>query len=282
LTRSHELVVVRAAGLSAWQFLLPALALTLVIGACKIMLFNPFAAAMLERSNSMIAERVDGRSSLSAVSTSGLWLRQSDAAGDQAVVHAVRVNADSMQLRRVTIYQFHGDDEFVRRIDASTAKLSNGYWELENGWVTGPSKPGERIDLYRVPTDLTVERIVESFATPETVNFWQLPRFIAVLEATGLSSLPHRLHWHALLAEPLLLVAMILIAATFSLRLSRRGGTPALVVSGILAGFLLYLMTNVVHALGLGASLPVILAAWTPAGVSLTLGTAMVLHLEDG
>ena len=75
---------------------------------------------------------------------------------------------------------------------------------------------------------------------------------------------------------------MVLIAATFSLRLTRRGGTVLLGIAGVLTGFLLFVLSNLVQALGLGASLPAALAAWTPAGVSLLLGAAMLLHLEDG
>jgi len=80
----------------------------------------------------------------------------------------------------------------------------------------------------------------------------------------------------------MLLAAMVLIAAVFSLRLTRRGGTVLLIGAGVLASFLLFLLTNVIQALGLGSNVPVILAAWTPAGVSLMAGLAMLLHLEDG
>ena len=282
LTRSHELVVARSAGVSAWQFLLPALVLTLLLGAAKIALINPLAASLLGQYDRMTARYFGSGQSLTAVSSSGLWLRQADAAGDHSVIHAERVEPDSLRLMHVTIYKFRGQDEFVQRIDASSAELGNGEWLLTNGWLSGPSKPGERIETYSVPTDLTIDRIKESFARSETINFWQLPHFIRVLEATGLSSLPHRLHWHSLLAEPILLLSMTLIAATFSLRLTRRGGTSILVIGGIAAGFVLYLLTNIIHALGLGGSLPVMLAAWTPAGICFTLGAAMMLHMEDG
>jgi lipopolysaccharide export system permease protein len=47
LTRSHELVVTRAAGVSAWQFLLPVLTITLLIGLVRIAVINPFSAIML-------------------------------------------------------------------------------------------------------------------------------------------------------------------------------------------------------------------------------------------
>ena len=75
---------------------------------------------------------------------------------------------------------------------------------------------------------------------------------------------------------------MVLIAASFSLRLTRRGGTLLLVGAGVITSFFLFLLTNVVQALGLGASVPVILAAWTPAGFCLMAGLTMLLHLEDG
>ena len=75
---------------------------------------------------------------------------------------------------------------------------------------------------------------------------------------------------------------MILIAAIFTLRLSRRGGTAFIIGGGVMTGFVLYFFTDVVLALGLSDSIPVVLAAWTPSGVTLLLGLAMLLHLEDG
>ncbi len=114
------------------------------------------------------------------------------------------------------------------------------------------------------------------------MSFWDIPRFIRSLEAAGFTAHRHRLHWHALLATPVLLCAMVLIAATFSLRPARRGGTVYLAAGGIGAGFLLYFMSNVVYALGLSSGIPVVLAAWTPAGVSMLLGVSTLFHLEDG
>ncbi|MCW8971457.1 MAG: LptF/LptG family permease, partial [Rhodospirillales bacterium] len=130
--------------------------------------------------------------------------------------------------------------------------------------------------------DLTINRIQDSFSPPETMSFWDLPAFIDTLENAGFSAIRHRLHLHSLLATPLLLCAMVLIAATFTLRQSRKGGTVYVVSGGVLTGFLLYFFSDVVFALGLSDSIPVVLAAWTPSGVSMLLGLAMLLHLEDG
>jgi lipopolysaccharide export system permease protein len=281
LTRSRELVVTRAAGVSVWQFMLPALLLALLIGAFNITVFNPIASVTTTRFERMESRYLRGRSSLLAVSGSGLWLRQGDESG-QSVVHAQRVLPHSMDMQDVIIFLFEGSNRFSGRIDAAEARLGDGRWELKDAWLTAPNQPPRFAAHYSVETNLTAEDIQESFAAPETMSFWDLPGFIEVLESAGFSALRHRLYWHSLLASPFLLCAMVLIAATFTLRLTRRGGTALIIAGGVFAGFLLYFLSDLVFALGLSASIPVVLAAWTPAGVSTMLGLAMLLHLEDG
>ncbi len=75
---------------------------------------------------------------------------------------------------------------------------------------------------------------------------------------------------------------MVLIAATFSLRFSRGGGTWLLIATGVLTGFVLYFVSDLVLALGLSGKIPPVLAAWTPAGVFTLIGVAGLFHMEDG
>jgi lipopolysaccharide export system permease protein len=281
LTRSNELIVARAAGVSVWQFLAPAVALALIIGTLAVTVFNPLAAVLISRYQSLEAKYLSNRASLMAVSSSGLWLRQSDARG-QSVVHALRVSQEGLQLEDVIIFLFEGRDRFIGRFDAQQATLGKGQWHLVNTWLTGPGQPAQHFDTYDVPTTLTPAQIQDSFASPETLSFWSLPRFIGVLEAAGFSGLRHRLHWQGLLASPLLLCAMVLLAATVSLRLTRRGGVMLLVGFGVAAGFLLYITVDISQALGLAGSVPVPLAAWAPAAAATLLGLATLFHLEDG
>jgi lipopolysaccharide export system permease protein len=75
---------------------------------------------------------------------------------------------------------------------------------------------------------------------------------------------------------------MVLVAATFSLRMQRVGRVVAMIVAGVASGFALYVLSDIVFALGLAAKVPVALAAWTPTGITLIFGASMLLHLEDG
>ncbi len=281
LTRTHELVVARAAGVSVWQFLAPGLAIALLIGIATVTLFNPVSSVMVSRFEQLEAKYFSGRTSLLAVSRSGLWLRQADSTG-QSVIHALRVSNQGVELQDVIIFLYEGTDTFVGRIDAKSARLRNGYWELDKALLTGPDRPAEYYDRYRLRTSLTLSQIQDSFASPETLSFWELPRFINTLEAAGFSAVRHRLYWHSVLATPLLLGSMVLISAAFSLRLTRRGGTGMLVAAGVLVGFLFYFLSDVVRAFGMSGGIPPVLAAWAPAGISTLLGLGMLFHLEDG
>lgn len=281
LTGSHELVVARAAGVSVWQFLMPALVIAVVIGAFSATVFNPLSSAMVSRYEQMEAKFLRGRPSLLALSPSGLWLRQADAGG-QSVIHAASVSQEGMELEDVIIFTFEDDDRFAGRIDARSARLGDGYWELSDALVTAPDRPAVFEETTRIETSLTASQIQDSFAAPEALSFWALPRFIGMLQAAGFSAVRHRLHWNSVAASPVLLSAMVLIAATFALRVTRRGRTSLLIAGGVLAGFALYVLSDFVYALGLSGAIPVVLAAWMPAGVTALLGLATLFHLEDG
>jgi len=281
LTRSNELVVARAAGVSVWQFLSPAVLGALLTGIVTITIFNPVAASLMARYETLEAKNLSGRASMLAVSSSGLWLRQVSEKG-QSVIHALRVSHEGIDLADVTIFNFDGEDHFSGRADAGTASLEPGKWQLTDAWYSAPGEPPQFFKTYTLKTDLTLAQIQESFSSPETLSFWSLPHFIAMLDAAGFSGLKHRLHWQGLLASPLLLCAMVLLAATVSLRLTRRGGIMLLVGFGVLAGFLLYIAVDLSQALGLAGSVPPVLAAWGPAAAATLLALATLFHLEDG
>lgn len=281
LARSNELVVARAAGVSAWQFLMPGIFIAIVLGVFQITAFNPLASSMLAQ-----FERLDSRymgltTSRLMVSRTGLWLRQGDETG-QTVINARKLAPDGVELTSVIFFLFENPDRFVGRIDAERARLRDGYWEIENAWISSPDEAPRHVESHTLRTDLTEDKIKDSFASPETMSFWDIPGFLETLEAAGFSGHRHRLYWHTLLATPVLLCAMILIAAVFALRINSRMGAARTLAAGVVCSFLLYFLSDIVYALGMSASIPAILAAWSPAGIATLLGLALVFHLEDG
>ena len=281
LTRSHELVAARAIGVSVWQFLTPALAVALAIGTLFVTVLNPIGSALVGRYENMEQVYFSNRSALVAVSPGGLWLRQQNGSGE-LLLHARQMTRNPPKLLNVTVFFFDDQNRFTARSDAQSALLGSGYWKVLEPTYTQADGSNRQMEFMKIPTDLTPNRIQESFEAPETTSFWDLPDFIASLEAVGFSAREHRLYWHRLVTLPMLLAAMVLIGAAFSLRLVRRGGTGVLVIGGLITGFGFYILSDVIFALGLSGRLPPAMAAWTPAGVAILLGVTTLLHLEDG
>lgn len=286
LTRTHELIVARAAGVSVWQFLMPAIIVVLLLGSFMTTVFNPLSAALMLRYEQLEAKYLSTRGSLMVVSSSGLWMRQIEdnptTTVSEHIINAAHIVPQDMSFSGVIIFSFDKDKKFVERLDAEQAQLKPGVLELSRVIRSAPGKPPEQMATLALPTSLTMEYIQDSFASPETMSFWRLPGFIAMLEAAGFSAMRHRLYYQSLLANPLLMAGMVWVAAVFSLRLPRRGKIGILVASGLLTGFMLYFFTDLVHALGAAGTLPIILAAWAPALVMLMIGAVLLLHIEDG
>ncbi|NWG46683.1 MAG: LPS export ABC transporter permease LptG [Alphaproteobacteria bacterium] len=289
MTRTSELVVARAAGLSVWQFLGPALAIAVGGGILIVTVVNPVSAALTARYTTLEAKYIRGERSLLAVAKTGLWLMQTDHDPDvpgkeiaRTIVHALKVSDQALELEEVIIFRLSPSGGLLERIDAASATLVEPNWELKSARITVADEDPVLEESYVLPTTITREQIRESFASPETYSFWQLPRFIELAEAAGFSALRHRQYFQSLIALPVLLGAMVLVAANFSIRFTRQGGRVQLTVLGLLTAFLIFFLTDFAAALGQSGVVPVVLAAWFPTGLAVALGANMLLHSEDG
>jgi lipopolysaccharide export system permease protein len=291
LTRSSELVVARAAGVSAWGFLAGPVAVAVLLGAVATAAISPLSSAMLARAERLDAQFLRNTSGISALAGGRLWLRQADGgldprgvailSGRPVAVRDLRPG-EAFRLDEVSLWRLSADDRPLARVEAPSAVLANGRWIIADAVVFGADRmpsPAQRLEF---PTDLTPARIQDSFASPDTLSFWALPAFIQVLEQAGFSAVRHRLHFQSLLALPLLAAAMALLAAGFSMRSSRRGGVAQMIGGGVAAGFALFVIDKITGEFGEAGTLPVIFAAWAPAGAGFLLATALLLHLEDG
>ena len=287
LTRSSELIVARAAGVSAWEFLAAPALCAVALGLVATMAVSPLSSVMFGRAEAMDNTYLRSGSGPLALTGGQLWLRQSDhslAPQGVAIFHAhgVELHGKLLTASQVSLFRLDGHDRLLSRIEAGKATLAAGAWHLQDARVIRPEQMPEPPATVSVPTDLTVARVQESFASPDTLSFWTLPDFIALLNRSGFSSIRHRLHFQALLALPLLCGTMALVGAGFSMRPARRGGVAKMIASGIATGFALFLVSKVAEEFGQSGALPVGLAAGAPAVSGLMVAVALLLHTEDG
>ncbi|ESR27225.1 LPS export ABC transporter permease LptG [Lutibaculum baratangense] len=283
LSRSLELVVVRSVGVSVWQFIGPSVLLAFVIGVLGTTVFNPLAADLRARHATLFAQSFTDRdlASLGATSDQQVWLRQEGVDG-QSILHARVSDVRGENLRYVTAFVYDRSGHFVERVEADTARIEQGHWRLTDALVIEPGRAPQQHPSYLISTYLTPEQVREQIASADTVSFWNLPAHARIAERTGVSSIPYRLQYQSLLARPLLLCAMVLIAATVSLRLFRYGNVGQMILGGVVAGFVLYVLTKLASDLAIAGAISPAAAAWGPAAIALLWGTTLLLYQEDG
>jgi lipopolysaccharide export system permease protein len=281
LSRRLELVVARAAGVSAWQFISPALASALVLGVLATVAYNPMSASMREQSKQMEAELFGDTPGGGVQDAAGFWINQVNSEG-QAIINAARSEQQGMRLTGLTVFRFGTDFQFRERIEAREATLEQGRWLFKGVRRYTLDSPAIDQDSMYLATSLTRTQVRNSFSTPETVSFWQLPSYIKSSESSGFATAGYRLQYHKLIAQPFLLAAMVMLAASVSLRFFRMGGVQKMVLSGVGSGFLLYVLSKVTEDLSKAELMHPIAAAWLPVCVGGLTGFLALLYQEDG
>jgi lipopolysaccharide export system permease protein len=281
LSRRMELVVARGAGLSVWQIIAPAIVVALALGVFGTLVYNPVSASLREVSKRIEAKVFGQTESVLECCESGYWVRQRGTDGD-SILNARQSGEQGLKLASITAFTFNAAGEFKERIEAQEAELTPGAWQLTQARVYAPNAPPASFESYMLPTKLTREQVAESFAAPDTVGFWHLPTYIRFAEDSGLAAAGYRLQYQLLIARPFLLAAMILLAASISLRAFRFGGVPQRILIGVTAGFALYVLSKLTEDLSKADLLHPLLAAWLPIAAGGLSGLLVLLHEEDG
>lgn len=281
LNRKSELAVMRGAGMSVWQFLRPAIAVALLIGTVAITVYNPVAASARAEAERLFSEVFGRESNFLASQSNGAWLRQEGADGS-AVIGAHAAHNRGMTLVGPMFIQYDKSAHFVERVDGERAVLREGYWEVDKAVVTRMGQPAEEYATYHVSTHLSPERVRDALGTAISVSFWELPGLIEMTRKAGLSPSRFQIQYELLLSRPLLLLAMVLMGATVSLRSFRSGKIQSMVVYGMLGGFGFLLMAEVSRQVGVSGLISPTWAVWTPVAITIVVTATILLHQEDG
>lgn len=283
LNRRSELIAMRAAGVSAWRFVLPAAGAAMLFGIVTVAALGPLAASadgLFQRERARLSGSAAG-----AEASPTVWIREGDDTR-QMVIRAERQDRSSARLLDVTFFIYTNDAEgmrtFSERIDADTAALSNGSWRLVNAVGAEIGQRAVRYATLDLPSSLADEEAFERFARPQATSFWSLPAQIDRVEAAGFSSTAYRLRLQQLLATPLMFAAMSILAAAFSLRLMRLGDLARMSVAAVVLGFGFFFVNQAASAFGSAEVIPPWLAAWLPPLLTALAAFTLLFYTEDG
>ncbi|WP_395945650.1 LPS export ABC transporter permease LptG [Brevundimonas sp.] len=283
LNRRSELVAMRAAGVSAWRFVLPAAGMAFVLGMLTVTVLGPLASAgdgLWQRERARISGAAPG-----ADSNAAIWLREGDDQR-QMIIRAGRQDRANARLLDVTFFIYStdaaGNRDFSERIDAQSAALSAGRWRLTN--AVGASI-GQRAVTYSsldLLSSLADEEAFERFARPQSTPFWSLPNQIQRIENAGFASTAYRLRFQQLLVTPLVFAAMSILAAAFSLRLMRLGDLAKMSAAAVVLGFAFFFLNQFSAAMGSAEVVAPFVAAWLPPILTALAAFTLLFYTEDG
>ena len=252
----------------------------MIIGLINLVFLNPLSAAMTARLQQLEGKVFNNQSHDLAISQTGLWLKEFSK-NNSSIFHSNSFDFSNNKFQEVSFYDFDDKGLYVGRCDAQSASLVQGAWNLTGVICFDKENVQKTYQTLQRTSDLTLNKIQESYASPETLSFWKTLQYIEILEKTGLSSLRYKLYWHNQIANLGLMIAMLFLAATFCLHPIRYRNVPGLIAGGILVGFVIHFMSDVIYALGLAEKIPIFLAAWMPSLVTLMLSVTFLIHQES-
>lgn len=294
LSRSSQLVAMRASGRSGLRITAAPVVGAIVYGILAVAILNPMVAGTTKQYDAQVARIESNGAETISLGETAVWLRQSlivpgpdgDKTG-QVVIRAQRASPDATTLYNATFMLFTPEEGPIGRIDAEKATLQGGNWLLTNTkeWpltAANPELEAVSSPSREIPTELTAERIRDGFGQPESVPFWQLPGYIRDLERAGFSAQRHKVWFQTELARPLMMAAMVLVAAVFTMRNMRGRKMGLLVLGAFASGVVLFFLRNMAQVLGENGDIPPELAGWAPPLIAIMFALGVLLQLEDG
>ncbi|QHA87933.1 LPS export ABC transporter permease LptG [Serratia rhizosphaerae] len=277
LSKSLELTAIRSAGLSIFRIALVMLAagllMNLSLGAIDEWAASPLQQRALQLKNNALAQSNDND-----VAVNPLWARR----GDEFVT--VKTVDENDQPHDIEIFRYRADrslESYLYAESASTA--ADGSWLLHNvmrkSWQ-GRKETLQRRDSLPWQSLFSVPSLKELTLPAGSFSLRQLDRYIDYLHSSGQPSIEYRLALWKKLGQPLLVLAMILLAIPFTFIAPRAPGLGNRLAIGAIVGLLTYITYQIVLNLGLLFSFNAPFTALAPPLLILLLALTLVYRFD--
>ncbi len=259
LANNSELIVIRAAGVSMWQFVISISKTAVVIVFIAIFIGEVIAPPAVQYAK---LKRVKALSRQITLNTDyGLWVRDGD-----SYVNVKRVETNG-SLTGITLYTFNEINELKSLTRAAKANYDGENWYLSNVRKTTFTKQGVAVSRQKKQkwmTLLSPNLVSVVSVSPENLAIWKLVSYIDYLEENGLDSSTYRLSFWTKVFMPITIATMILIAIPFIMGSLRHASIGQRILIGFLGGLSFYLVNRLSGQVGIVYGLPPVLSAGLP------------------
>lgn len=279
LANHHELIAMRAAGVSFQRIAMMMLQVTLILVLIATIIgegIGPWARHYAEWDKAI--EKSGG----SAIETPrGVWLKQND-----YFIHIKKVLPDN-QLEGINIYQVNANQQLLKVIYAELAFRQGRHWFLQNVRQTdldvslekGSNSIVRAEKIEQMPWKMKFSPHFFTIVSvqPEEMSMYELFRYSKEMKHTNRRSGNFELSFWQRLFRPFAACVMTLLAIPFVFRSSNRQTTlGGRLLLGIVIGFVFYLLNEVIGSLAIVYQWPVVFAALFPILLFATVGYFMI------
>ena len=263
MTKSSELTVMRACGISLYRTALPLLVLGALLSAALFGLQETVLASANRRAQEL-NHIVRGGSPR----TFDVLNRQWVAGRDGALYHYSFFDPRRLELNGLSIYRLEGEPwRLTSRTWVSLARYADGTWRADRGWVRGFGATRE-VASFREFESATLDiEAADYFMTEQPdarrMNYAQLSEYIAELQTSGFNVVPHMVELQRKVSFPFVTVIMTLLAVPFAVTTGKRGALFGIGV-GIGLAISYWLLFSLFAAFGTAGVVAPALAAWSP------------------
>jgi lipopolysaccharide export system permease protein len=263
LTRTSELTVMRACGVSLYRTALPLILLAFV-GSGLLFALEERVLAHSSRKAEALEDVIRGR----PPRTFDVRNRNWQAARHGAIYYYENFDSRSETLNGLSIFELKRPPyRMVGHTSATRAVHRNGTWTAENGWVQRfpATAQSSRESFSTRPISLPPISDFRDIQQTESrlANVVELWDYIQRMSTSGVNLAEQRVNLHRKIAFPLVTLVMTLLAIPFGVTTGKKGAMYGVGLAIVLA-FAYFFLTAFFLAVGTTAVLPAPLAAWAP------------------
>ncbi len=266
LARKSELVAIFAGGGSAWTIIKPIIAGGFGLGLAIALVITP-AGALVNEMFEQMSEDYFGKDDFSSkIGAEDLWFRTANEQGQNLFVRANKVTPDARTMTDIDLFLMEQGNLLNHR-EADKLQFDGRNWIAEGRSFDTPQ---------RVNIGLSFDDIAQRIEAPTWMPIWHLPEHIASLKNAGFAAKEQILRLNRDLAGVLLAIGLAVIGASLPIGYRRGGNIGKLIAMTVGVGFVTFITNDISFALGKSGQVPVVIAAWAPAVLSMVVGIILL------
>lgn len=279
LARRSELMAMRSCGVSLWQIGAPLTLACLVISLLSLAWSEYVVPGASMQAHHVDRVQIKNRKFQGHFGESEIWYQ-----GPGSFTNIDRFDANRNEIYGLTRYEFDGDFQLRRIVEARLAQWTGERWKPSDVREVRFARDGSLESSQLADREFTIDETPEDFTAvhreAEDLSYRSLAREIRDLRRKGIDTTEARVDLWLKLAVPFISVVMALVAIPLSSRYSRGSGVAASVGLALVVGFSYWVVLALTTSLGKGGVLPPPLAAWSANIIFTAIGAIFFLSAE--